>query len=116
MSVNYYAFGPFPGGEPDGEGLHIGQYAGGSRFLMRAHPDRNLTTLAEWMPFLRQPHVVIRAEHGVQYSADEMEKVIRERLDSQGSPLRPRWPLFGRTRPGYHRDPEGIEFCALEFC
>ena len=115
MSVNFYAFGPFPGGEPDGEGLHIGQHAGGSRFLMRAHPDQNLTTLADWMTFLRQPHVVIRAEHGVQYSADEMEAAIRERTDSRGVPLRPRW-VHGYDRPGYHRDSEGIEFCALEFC
>jgi hypothetical protein len=58
MSVNYYAFGPFPGGEPDGEGLHIGQYAHGHQFLMRAHPEQGLTTLADWMTFLRQPHVV----------------------------------------------------------
>jgi len=44
MSNNYYAFGPFPGGE--GEGLHIGQHLLQSRFLMRAHPDRDLATLA----------------------------------------------------------------------
>lgn len=36
MSVNYYAFGPFPGGPPDGEGLHIGQSVAGQRFLFRA--------------------------------------------------------------------------------
>ena len=115
MSVNYYAFGPFPGGEPDGEGLHIGQYAGSSRFLMRSHPDRNLTTLADWMTFLRQDHVVIRAEHGVQYSADEMEATIRQRHASDGSPLRRRW-VHRYERPGYHVDPEGVEFCAQEFC
>ncbi|MFF7096403.1 hypothetical protein ACFY9A_29010 [Streptomyces rubradiris] len=32
MSVNFFAFGPFPGGEPEGEGLHIGQSAIGLRF------------------------------------------------------------------------------------
>ncbi|MFJ6069032.1 hypothetical protein ACIQHU_39085 [Streptomyces tendae] len=115
MSVNYYAFGPFPGGEPDGEGLHIGQYAGQHRFLMRAHPDQNLTTLADWLDFLRQPQTVIRAEHGVQLSVEEMEATIRERETGQGWPRRDRW-VHGRERDGCHVDPEGVEFCALEFC
>lgn len=47
MSVNYYAFGPFPGGRPDGDGLHIGQHAAGQRFLFRAHLEQGLTTLAD---------------------------------------------------------------------
>lgn len=33
MSVSYRSFGPFPGGLPDGEGLHIGQFVTGQRFL-----------------------------------------------------------------------------------
>lgn len=115
MSVNYYAFGPFPGGEPDGEGLHIGQYVGQHRFLMRAHPDRQLTTLADWLVFLRQPQVVIRAEHGAQLSVEEMEATIRERETAQGWPRKSRW-VHGYERDGYHVDPEGVEFCALEFC
>lgn len=115
MSVNYYAFGPFLGGEPDSEGLHIGQYTHGHSFLMRAHPDQNLTTLAEWMAFLRQDHVVIRAEHGAQCSADVMEATIRERETANGWPRKSRW-VHGYERSGYHIDPEGVEFCAAEFC
>ena len=115
MSVNYYAFGPFPGGEAEGEGLHIGQHVHGHRFLMRAHPDRDLTTLASWMNFLRQPQVVIRAEHGVQLDAETMESTIRERETATGEPRKTRW-VHGYERAGYHVDPEGVEFCATEFC
>ncbi|MFI5831068.1 hypothetical protein ACIA6C_28105 [Streptomyces sp. NPDC051578] len=115
MSVNYYAFGPFPGGEAGGEGLHIGQYAQGWRFLMRSHPDRGLTSLEAWLEFLRQSHVVIRAEHGVQYTPAEMEETIRERTDSCGWPRKARIRQ-GYERAGYHVDAEGYDFCALEFC
>ncbi|MGW0672515.1 hypothetical protein [Streptomyces sp. NPDC002746] len=115
MSVNYYAFGSFPGGSAEGEGLHIGQEVAGRRFLMRAHPDRNLTTMVQWMTFLRQPHVEIRAEHGVPYSAGEMEETIRARETASGRRLEPRWRL-NRPGPNYHTDSEGVEFCTVEFC
>lgn len=115
MSVNYYAFGPFAGGEQDGEGLHIGQHAHSHTFLMRAHPDLGLTTLAAWMDFLRQPNVTIRAEHGRPIDLDEMEETIRERETPDGFPRRGRW-VRGYERDGYHVDPEGVEFCAREFC
>lgn len=119
MSVNYYAFGPFPDGEAEGEGLHIGQYASVHRFLLRAHPDRGLTSLAAWMDFLRQPHVVIRAEHGRQLSVDEMEKTIREREDGRGWPRKARFGVRrsrGSLRSGEMVDAEGFELYAGEFC
>lgn len=109
MSVNYYAFAT-----PDDDGLHIGQSAAAQDFLLRSHPDRGLTTLAAWMDFLRQPGVVIRAEHGVQLTADEMEATIRERKDPRIFPRRQR-VVPGREEPGYHVDPEGYPFCAHEF-
>lgn len=115
MSVNYYAFGPFPGGEATGEGLHIGQYAQGWRFLMRAHPEAGLTTLAAWIEFLRKPEVVIRAEHGVQMTAEQMEATVRERTYGEGRPRKAR-SRRGYERPGYHIDSDGVDFCALEFC
>ncbi|MFE2850576.1 hypothetical protein ACFXJO_05510 [Streptomyces lavendulae] len=114
MSVNYYAFGPFPGGDESGEGLHIGQYAQGWRFLMRSHSELGLTSLEAWLRFLRGPSVVIRAEHGVQYTAAEMEATIRERTGSGG--VRQRRSRPGYEKPGYHIDSEGVDFCALEFC
>ncbi|MFF9628356.1 hypothetical protein ACF1GQ_05125, partial [Streptomyces fradiae] len=64
MSTNYYAHGPFPGGDPDGEGLHIGQHAAGWRFLFHAHPSLGLTTLDDWRPFLRQPGTTLKDECG----------------------------------------------------
>lgn len=115
MSTNYYAFGPFPGGDSAGEGLHIGQTAAGWRFLMRAHGGLGLTSFAAWREFLRQPGVVIRAEHGVQMTVEEMEATIRERTWGDGQP-RKRRNRPGYVRPGYHIDPEGVDFCALEFC
>lgn len=111
MSVNYYAFGP---GITDPEGLHIGQYTATSRFLLRAHDERALTSLATWMAFLRRPGVTIRAEHGLEATADEMEATIRERTDARGWPKKARIG-YGQPRPGYHRDPEGFEFYNAEF-
>ena len=115
MSVNYHVFGCFPGGEADGEGLHIGQYTAISRFLLRAHEDKDLTSFAAWMEFLRQPHVVIRAEHGVQMTPEEMEATIRERTDSLGRPKQARFNR-SRPRPGYFADSEGFEFRLCWFC
>ena len=114
MSVNFYAFGPFPCGDASGEGLHIGQYTAVSRFLLRSHPDQGLTSLAAWMDFLRQPGVTSRAEHDVQMSANEMEETIRERTDRSGRPKSSRFPRI--TAPaGCHRDAEGFEFRDGEF-
>jgi hypothetical protein len=113
MSVNYYAHGA---DIADPEGLHIGQYAATSRFLLQSIPERGLTTVAAWMEFLRGPGVTIRAEHGLETSADEMEETIRERIDSRGWPKRARIANRYTPRPGYHVDPEGFEFCELDFC
>jgi hypothetical protein len=111
VSVNYYAFGP---DVTDPEGLHIGQYTATSRFLLRAHDDRGLTSLAAWMEFLRRPGVVIRAEHGLEKTVDEMEAAIRETADVRGWPKKPRITR-PTPRPGYHRDAEGFEFYNGEF-
>ncbi|WP_329131638.1 hypothetical protein OG552_10740 [Streptomyces sp. NBC_01476] len=113
MSVNYYAFGP---GITDPEGLHIGQYAVSSRFLMQSLPELGLTSLAAWMDFLRRPGVIIRAEHGLEASPDEMEETIRERVDSRGWSKQARIRRPYDARPGYHVDAEGVEFCELDFC
>ncbi|MFE9003056.1 hypothetical protein ACFYOY_13085 [Streptomyces sp. NPDC007875] len=115
MSVNYYAFGPFPGGERIRGGLHIGQSAQGNVFLLRAHPEQGLTTFRAWMEFLRRPGVTIQAEAGYGVPVKHMEEVIRRRRDRSGLPLKNRF-VHGYERPGYHVDSEGYEFCELEFC
>ncbi|WP_282797822.1 hypothetical protein [Streptomyces sp. CC224B] len=115
MSVNYYAFGP-SGGELDGEGLHIGQAAGSFRFLLRAHPDRGLTSFAEWKNSLFRKDVTIRAESGYEVSAQDMEMLILQRQDRAGRPLRARFGIRGPSRPGQIRDAEGYELYDGEFC
>lgn len=113
MSVNYYAFGP---DITDPEGLHIGQHTATSRFLLQSIPERGLTTLAAWMGFLRQPGISIKAEHGRDIDVTEMEETIRERTDSRGWPKQARIANRYTPRPGYYVDPEGFEFCELDFC
>lgn len=115
MSTNYYAFGPFPGGEatdPDGstrEGLHIGQRAGGSRFLFASHPGLGLTTYKAWSEFIRRPDVTIRAESGYEVTVEEMDETMTERLDACGWPRRHRFDSYTvpRLHTGDHVDPDG---------
>lgn len=115
MSQNYYAFGDFPGGDPTGEGLHIGQSAMGVTFLMRSHPDMKLDSLKDWEGFLRHVGATIRAESGIDSSIGELRELVMRRFGVHQQPLKRRW-VHGCERPGYHLDPEGVEFCSLEFC
>lgn len=98
MSVNYYAFGPFPGGRRDGGGLHVGQSAAGQRFLFRAHPDQGLTTLADWLAFLHRPGVTLRNEYGRAVTVQEMRETMTATSDAQDLPLRGRSPGDGEDR------------------
>lgn len=116
MSTNYYAYGPFRGGEP-GSGLHVGQAAAGWRFLFRAHPDLGLTTYEVWRAFLRQPGVRIENEYGREVGPDEMERTMTQTERSDGTPLLPRVSAARRQLPdGWHLDADYHAFCAKEFC
>lgn len=88
MSVNFYAFGP---GITDPEGLHIGQAAAGWRFLFRAHPDRGLTTLADWEAFIARGDITIQNEYGRDVASEEMRQTMTETTGFEGAPLRPRF-------------------------
>ncbi|WP_405699094.1 hypothetical protein OG209_05235 [Streptomyces sp. NBC_01383] len=112
MSTNYYAFGPFPGGDPDGEGLHIGQVSGASRFLFRAHNSQGITTFPDWEHFLRNAEVAIRNEYGRDVSTDEMIETMTATTDSQGRPLRAR---FFRDDEHRYVTSGGHAFCRREF-
>jgi hypothetical protein len=121
MSTNYYAFGPFPGGEQDGEGLHIGQTAAGWVFLGRAHDDLGLTSREAWAEFLARPDVAIRNEYGREVSASEMVETMAERRDSSGCLLRRRGlrnslDAHPSWADHYLVDAEGYEFSRREFC
>lgn len=106
MSTNYYAFGEFPGGELDGEGLHIGQTAAGWCFLFQGHPAQGLTTLLAWRALLHQQATSIRDEYGVEYTADEMIEIAT--LHQRGEQmLRPRFATFERLRDHEYIDPDG---------
>lgn len=115
MSVNYYAFGPFPGGEKDGEGLHIGQHLYHKTFLMRAHPDLGLETLADWKTFLRHSDVSLENENGISPSVGDFLDIVLRRYDNEHQSLKRRW-IPGYARPGCYVDPaSGVEFCTEEF-
>lgn len=113
MSVNYYAFGPFPGGESDGEGLHIGQAAGGLRFLFRAHPEQGLTTLSDWLAFIHRSDVTIRTEAGRDVTTEEMRDAMTETTDGRGLPLRARFRFENEDR---YVTSGGHAFYRREFC
>jgi len=118
MSVNFYAFGPFPGGDTAGEGLHIGQHASVHRFLFRAHPAMGLTSRAAWAEFIRRPDVSIKAEHGRDISVEEMEETWNRRTDVKDWPLKSRFGIRRGSdlRSGEFVDSEGYELYAGEFC
>jgi hypothetical protein len=113
MSTNYYAFGPFPGGQPDGEGLHIGQSVAGQRFLFRAHQDQGLTTLADWLAFIDRDDVTIRNEAGRDVTSEEMRETMTETTDSRGLPLRVR---FRRDNEDRYVTSGGHAFYRRDFC
>ena len=115
MSTNYYAFGPFPGGEPDGEGLHLGQTAAGWRFQFRAHPELGVTDLLTWRAFVLQTAERIVTEFGRELTPDEMVETATARVDGDGRQLRLR-ARRGYERDGYTVDDLGNTFCAHEFC
>lgn len=113
MSTNYYAHGPFPGGDTDG-GLHIGQTAAGWRFLYRGWPEHGLTTYQAWANLLRQPGVTIKAESGYTLTFDQMDATLTEVRDSRGWPLKERVNVF-HVPDGYHLDGPHA-FCVRDFC
>ncbi|MET7975751.1 hypothetical protein ABZW44_22450 [Streptomyces mirabilis] len=121
MSTNYFAFGPFPGGEPDGEGLHIGQSAAGWTFLLRAHDDLGLISRAAWVEFLEVPGVVIRDEYGREVSTKELIETISARRGANGLFLRRRGfrsALDAHPHWADHClvDAEGYELSRRAFC
>ncbi|MEU2403398.1 hypothetical protein ABZ609_03595 [Streptomyces rubiginosohelvolus] len=112
MSTNYYAFGPFPGGDPDGEGLHIGQTAAGWRFLFRAHNSLGITTLPDWEHFLRATDVMIRNEYGRDVTVDEMVETMKGTTGQDGFPLRQRFRNDDEHR---YVTSGGHAFCRRDF-
>lgn len=114
MSTNFYAFGPFRGGEP-GSGLHVGQSAAGWRFLFRTHPDLGLTTHTAWQTFLRRPGIRIETEYGREVSPDEVDATMTEREGADGTLLKPRVSARTTLPDGWHLDPDYHAFCEREF-
>jgi hypothetical protein len=112
VSVNYYAFGPFPGGEADGDGLHIGQTAAGQRFLFRAHQDQGLTTLADWLALLGRHDVSVRNEAGRDVTPEEMRETMTATTDARGLPLRAR---FRQANEDRYVTSGGHAFCRRHF-
>ena len=110
-----------PGGEIDGEGLHIGKTSAGWVFLGRAHDDLGLTSRAAWADFLGRADVAIRNEYGREISLAEMVETMSTRRGADGRLLRrhgirssleahPHWA------EDYLVDAEGYEFSRREFC
>lgn len=120
MSTNYYAFGPFSGGEPDGEGLHIGKTSAGWVFLGRAHDELGLTSREAWTTFLEQPGVTILNEYGRDVPVTEMVETMAARRGSDGRLLhRHGFRTALGAHPGWADrclvDAEGYEFSRQEF-
>lgn len=111
MSTNYYAFGPFPGGNTV-KGLHIGQAAAGWRFLWRTHPEQGITSLSDWRTLLAEA-TRVEDEYGREFTADEVVE-IGARASTQDRVLKSRFH-GDRLRDGEHLDDDGNAFCAHEF-
>lgn len=120
MSTNYYAQGPFPGGDttgPDGDkGIHIGQHAAGWTFLFASHPQLGLITYKAWAEFIRRPGVAIKNEYGRDITIEEMDETMTERAGrrlrygSHGNPRRDLWASDHIDPDGHHAFHEGY-FC-----
>lgn len=63
---------------------------------------------------MRQPGVVVRDDYGSEITVGDLHDLIMRRFNINHEPLPTRW-VHGYERPGYHVDPEGVEFCATEF-
>jgi hypothetical protein len=116
MSCNYHAFGPFPGGEENGEGLHIGLHTGGYCFLLRAYWGRGLFSWHTWQLFLQHPDVIIKSDTGEEVSFAEFRDLVTRRYDRHGLPLRQRWRSEPLRHLGQLRDADGYELDEKEFC
>ncbi|GAA4932820.1 hypothetical protein HD597_000454 [Nonomuraea thailandensis] len=112
MSVNFYAratgsptIGPALAAAltADPEGLHVGQARAHCDFLMRAHPELGLTTMAAWRDLLAQPGITLWAESGYQISVQELLEEITD----------PRFRRFGWRTPDFRDD--GVAFTAAAF-
>lgn len=113
MATNYYAHSNFTSGDARG-GLHIGQSAGGFRFLFRSWPGDSLTTYQAWHDFLRQPGITILAEPGYNIAPDEMDRIMTAARGYRDRLLEPRVRSFDIPN-GYHLDGPHA-FCVRDFC
>ncbi|MGW6578877.1 hypothetical protein ACWF76_05630 [Streptomyces globisporus] len=111
MSTNYYAFGPFPGGDADSEGLHIGQHVGGWEFLWRAHDNPGVICTDTWRKFLDAPGVTIRTEAGVEVPLEDFWRHATLRPAQAGL-----YQMRARTRSIVDwRDQRGCPFSQADF-
>ncbi|MBQ6358600.1 MAG: hypothetical protein IJI97_06610 [Clostridia bacterium] len=88
MGTNYYAFGPHKGKKADRVGLHIGKKSAGWKFLFRAHPNLQLTSLEQWVGYLSRPDVEVSDEYGAEIDLTEMVTTMTEKEGPDGTPLR----------------------------
>lgn len=137
MSVNYFAKRgcTHPGcevlhlnetveGSTNGElGLHVGKSSGGWDFLWRGHEDLNLVSRARWEDWLRQPGVIIVAEHGIEYTPREfLETIVDDKLAKAVIQHARYWLRHSRDSLDNSLnvtcwvDEDGHPFCGTEFC
>jgi len=112
VSTNYYAFGPIEGNEKDGS-LHIGKKSVGWRFLFRAHPEKNLMLVPNWIVYLSRPDVLIEAEYGVDIPLLEMLQTMLMTVDDLDRPLQDHSEYLDNLNR-YQTD--GFDFCQTDFC
>ncbi|AXK88556.1 hypothetical protein SAMN05421776_12146 [Nocardia farcinica] len=114
MSVNYYArTAETPA---DDEGLHIGQYVGGTEFLFRGHRDLGLTTVQAWRDYLTRDDVTIVAESGYEVDFRDFWPDAVARPAHVDFIMTPRWPSSELPSDRRWRDVGGHPFFGAEFC
>jgi len=71
--------------------LHIGKSSGGWVFALHTIPEDNLTSLDDWVSYLRSDSITIKDEYGDHVALDALLEVIMNRGRPEPQHMTPEW-------------------------
>ena len=118
MGTNYYAHDvsntcPTCNHNP-AKPLHIGKSSSGWVFALHTIPEDNLTSLDDWVSYLRSDSITIKDEYGDHVSLDALLEVIMNRERPESQHMTPEWLRQNHAEIGPNnlaRHPIG-DYCA----
>ena len=118
MGTNYYAHDvsntcPTCNHNP-AKPLHIGKSSSGWVFALHTIPEDNLTSLDDWVSYLRSDSITIKDEYGDHVALDALLEVIMNRGRPESQHMTPEWLRQNHAEIGPNnlaRHPIG-DYCA----